>query len=205
MDQETIQLQLGPEVGAALKKDLTLRCVMKANWIRDDSRASALVISWAQSLAERLSTEVLRKVGIEPNTDFSIQLNMVIMVQRVYICYDLFLDGCDKELRDKIQEDYSVRRAIYQVSERKDAYVMSRSIQMDSYVVEEYKRLSADDKGPLPLFYYTVFPPFYDNGQRREDLQHLYHRGPLTDEEKEEMERQKHEDSDEAKKESTEN
>ncbi|KAJ5718170.1 hypothetical protein N7488_003816 [Penicillium malachiteum] len=193
MDPEDIQLQLGPE-------DLTLRCVIKANWIRDDSRASALVISWAQSRAERLSTEILQKVGTHPNTDLSIQLNMVIM----YISAMTFFS---MDVTRSFEIGY--KRAIasseksIKISERKDAYVMSRNIQMDPYVAEEYKRLSADDKRPLPLFYDTVFPPFYDNGQHREDLQRLYHRGPLTDEEKEEMERRKREAD--AKKESLEN
>ncbi|KAJ6024374.1 hypothetical protein N7540_005171 [Penicillium herquei] len=202
-DQETIQLQLSPEIGIALKKDLTLRCVIKANYPPDKSRALALVISWAHSLAEQLSTVVLQKVGIEPDTGFSIQLNLVVIVHRVYFCYETFLDRCDKELRDKIQESYSVKRAIYQISERKDVYIMSRNIRMDSYVVQEYERLSAHDKGPLPLFYDSSNPPFYDNGVRREDLQHLYHRGPLTDEEKKEMIRRKLEDD--AKKENIEN
>ncbi|KAJ5714934.1 uncharacterized protein N7483_012115 [Penicillium malachiteum] len=61
------------------------------------------------------------------------------------------------ELWDRIRESYSIKRAIYQISKTKDAYVMCRNIHMDSFVVDTFMRLSDVDKGPLPFFYDAQF------------------------------------------------
>ena len=99
-----LEVHVSPQTEAALKTDLTLRCVAQIKYRDDKSRRSAVVIPWAQSAAERLSSAAIQKVG-QQTAGFSVQLIMIQMLslgRTVYICYDLFLDECDPELRAEI-------------------------------------------------------------------------------------------------------
>lgn len=167
-----MEVQVSAQTRTALKADLTLRCLLRAKFHRDMSRRSGDVISWAQSLVERVNSAVLREVG-QQTAGFSIQMNMIQMLGApsvVYICYDLFLDECDERLRTEISESFHTKRPIHQITQKGKVYIMRRDERADARVAEQYLDMSSIDKGPRPFFSDLKHPPFYDeNGRRIED------------------------------------
>ena len=164
-----MEVQVSAQTRTALKTDLTLRCLLRANYHRDMSRHSRDVISWAQSLVERLSSAVLREVG-QQMAGFSIQMNIIQMLGTpnvVYICYDLFLDECDERLLKDISENFHMKRPIHMITQKGKLYIMRRDERMDAMVVQDYLEKSSIDKGPRPFFSDLKHPPFYDEHGRR--------------------------------------
>lgn len=164
-----MEVQVSAQTRTALNADLTLRCLLRAKFHRNMSRRSGDVISWAQSLVERLSSAVLREVG-KQTAGFSIQMNMIQMLGApsvVYICYDLFLDECDEQLRTEISQSFHMKRPIHQITQKGKVYIMRRDERADARVAEQYLDMSSIDKGPRPFFSDLKHPPFYDENGRR--------------------------------------
>ncbi|OQE16618.1 hypothetical protein PENFLA_c027G09417 [Penicillium flavigenum] len=165
---DDMEVQVAAQTRTALQTDLTLRCLLRDKY-RHKSRRSADVISWAQSHVGRLSNAVLREVG-QQTAGFSIQMNMIQMLglrDLVYICYDLFLDECDKQVRTEISESFSTERPIHQITRKGDVYIMRRDERVDGKVARQYARMRSIDKGPLPFFSDLTDPPFYNEHGRR--------------------------------------
>ncbi|KAJ5549384.1 hypothetical protein N7513_006618 [Penicillium frequentans] len=163
-----MEARVAKETLTALQTDLTLRCFLTAHFKRERSRHSEIVISWAHSRAEKISSTLLRDIG-QPTTEFSIQMNMIQMLHtstRVYICYDLFLAECDKQLRDEIHESFILKRPIHQVVKKGNVYHIAMKKGMEQLVAEQYLGMRSFDSGPLPLFSDYQNPPLYIDGRR---------------------------------------
>lgn len=164
-----LEVQVSPETRTALKTDLTLRYVIRAKYRHEKSRRSAVVIPWAQSLAERLSSAMVQEVG-QQTTGFSIQLNMIQMLglrNIVYICYDLFLDECDQDFRAEISENIHLKRPIHVIHRKNKVFIIQRDPRADAEVLQQYLDMRKADKGRRPLFSDLKHPPVFDeNGHR---------------------------------------
>ncbi|KAJ5587063.1 uncharacterized protein N7459_002828 [Penicillium hispanicum] len=165
----------------ALKADLTLRCVIRTKYHHEKSRRSAVVIPWAQSLAERLSSAIVRDT-LQQMTGFSIQLNMIQMLglrDIVYICYDLFLDECDQAIRAEICENFHLKRPIHTITRKNKLFFIQRDTRADARVLQQYLHRSSIDKGPRPFFHDAQHPPVFDgNGHRMIEWEELTDRFP---------------------------
>ncbi|KAJ5718169.1 hypothetical protein N7488_003815 [Penicillium malachiteum] len=168
------EFQVDGQTKEALKKDLTLRCLIKTKYEREKSRASAVVIAWAQSLAEALSTGIFQSVE-QSTSGFSVELTMIQMLptRKLYISFDIFLNECDKDLRSNIQNNFDLKRPVHQVTQKGTSCFVFRNPKADAEVTKEYIKFSEKDKGPRPFFSDLRHPPIYEDGVRREDLQHL--------------------------------
>lgn len=166
-----LEARVSKETLAALKTDLTLRCLLTAHFKHKTSRHSNIVIAWAHSRAEKVSRLLLCDIG-QPTTDFSIQMNIIQMLptsSKVFICYDLFLSGCDKQLRDEIHRSFTFERPVHQIVRRGDIYHITRNKELEQIVAEQYSGMRRFDLGPLPLFADYQNPPFFIDGRRVED------------------------------------
>ncbi|KAJ5714935.1 uncharacterized protein N7483_012116 [Penicillium malachiteum] len=161
--------QVDGQTKEALKADLTLWCLIKTKY-----EPSAIVIAWAQSLAETLSAGILQNVE-QQTSGFSVELNMIQMFQTrtLLISLDLFLNECDKELRSNIHNNFDLKRPVYQIAQRGTSCFVFRNPKADAEVTDEYIGFSNWDKGPRPFFSDLRNPPLYVDGTRREGLQHL--------------------------------
>lgn len=170
------EVQVSPQTQAALKTDLTLRFVIRAKYRHEKSRRSAVVIPWAQSLAERLSSAIVQESG-QQTAGFSAQLNMIQMLilrNITYICYDLFLDECDQKLRAEISEEIHLKRPIHMIRRKNKVFIIQRDPRADAEVLQEYLHRSSIDKGPRPLFSDLKHPPvFNENGHRMIEWEEL--------------------------------
>lgn len=84
-------------------------------------------------------------------------------LNRIFICYDIFLDGCEKEVRDKI--DQCVDQPIHVIYEVEDVYHL-RNPALDRPIALEYASLQQMDRGSRPYFTDSKNPPVYDEGRR---------------------------------------
>jgi hypothetical protein len=176
-----MEVQVSAQTLSAWKADLTLRCLLRAKFHRDKSRHSRDVISWAQSLVERISSAILREAG-QQTAGFSIQTNMIQMIGSpsvVYICYDLFLGECDEQLRTKVSESFHMKRPIHYIIQKGKSFFMRRDERMDERVAKQYVDMSSIDKRPRPFFSDLQNPPFYDeNGQHIENWEEAMAESP---------------------------
>lgn len=88
---------------------------------------------------------------------------------KVFICYDLFLPECDKQLQDEIRRGYTFKRPMHQIVRRGDIYHITRNKELEQVVAEQYSDMRRHDLGPLPLFSDYQSPPLYIDGRRVED------------------------------------
>jgi hypothetical protein len=95
-------------------------------------------------------------------------IQMLGLRDLIYICYDLFLDECDEQVRTEISESFSTERPIHQITRKGKVYIMRRDERLDGRVAEQYARMRSIDKGPLPFFSDLTDPPFYNDGRRIE-------------------------------------
>lgn len=176
-----MEVQISPQTQAALKTDLTLRCLIQTKYHPEKSRRSAVVIPWAQSQAERLSSAVVQDSG-QQTAGFSIQLNMIQLLDLrdiVYICYDLFLDECDAGLRAEISENFDLKRPIHMMTRKHKVFIIRRDERADARVLHQYLDMSRFDKGPRPFFSDSKHPPVFDhNGHRMIEWEELTERFP---------------------------
>lgn len=176
-----MEARVSKETLTALQTDLTLRCFLTAHFKRERSRHSENVIPWAHSRAEKVSSTLLHDIG-QPTTEFSIQVNIIQMLNsstRVYICYDLFLAECDKQLRDEIHGSFTLKRPIHEVVKRGNVYHIAMKKGMEQIVAEQYLGMRSFDLGPLPLFSDLQNPPLYIEGRCVEDCrQQVEEHGP---------------------------
>ncbi|KAJ5102053.1 hypothetical protein NUU61_004275 [Penicillium alfredii] len=159
-----MEVQISTETRAALKADLTLRCVLRAKFRHDRSRRSADVIPWAQSRVVRLSSAVIQEVG-QQTAGFS----------------------CDQRLTTEISESFHLKRPIHLITQKGSGYIMRRDKRADARVAEQYLDMSSIDKGPRAFFSDLKHPPFYDkNGRRMENWEEVMADSPEGSEPEEE-------------------
>ncbi|KAJ5712803.1 hypothetical protein N7493_009271 [Penicillium malachiteum] len=142
-----LDIQVDGQTKEALKTDLTLRCLIKTKYERDKSRASAVVIAWAQFLAERLSTNILQNVE-QQTSGFSVELDMiqVLRTRSLFISFDIFLDECDKNLRSNIQNSFDLKRPVFQIVQKGTSCFVFRNPKADAEVTKEYTGFSEKNK-----------------------------------------------------------
>ncbi|KAH8428168.1 uncharacterized protein LDX57_005873 [Aspergillus melleus] len=148
-----LEIQVSPETEAALKTNLTLRCVV---------------------------TAAIQKIG-QQTAGFSVQLIVIQMVgvrRIVDICYDLFLDECDPGLRAEISGKFDEKCPIHFITRKHKVFLMRRDPRVDAQAFEQYLQLSSSDKGPWPLFYDMRHPPFYEGGRRLIEYEELTSSSP---------------------------
>jgi len=162
------EVRVAAETRATLAADLTMRCLLKTKYDRD-SRHSKVAIAWAQSRAEKLSRAMLEHIG-QQTAGFSIQLNIIELLDRhkALICYDLFLEECEKHVRSEISR--SLDRPVYIATRRGKVFYIQRSDRrVEQKVAERYGTIEKADKGPRPFFVDLMNPPIYDEGVRVEN------------------------------------
>ncbi|KAJ5151730.1 hypothetical protein N7492_010025 [Penicillium capsulatum] len=174
-------VQISPQTQEALKTDRTLRCLIQTKYRPEKPRRSAVVIPWAQSLAEKLSKAIVGDAGQE-TTGFSVQLNTIQMLDFrdiVYICHDVFLDDCDRGLRAEISENIHLKRPIHMITRKNKVFFIRRDERADARVHQQYMQRSSIDKGPRPFFHDSRHPPVFDeNGRRLVEWEELTERHP---------------------------
>lgn len=155
---------------AALEQDGSLRCLLEIKYKHRD-RHSVPATAWARRKAEVVSRGLLKGAGLEAEADDStVSLNLVTLGEHhhsSYICFDLYLNRCSSEARDKI--DRSTRQPIHIISKRGDVLIARRDPRLDPTVAQRYENFQEQDKGPRPYFSDSANPPLYDMGQRVEE------------------------------------
>lgn len=153
----------------ALEQDGSLRCLLEIKYKHRD-RHSVPATAWARRKAEVVSRGLLKGAGLEAEADDStVSLNLVTLGEHYhssYICFDLYLNKCSSEARDKI--DQSTRQPIHIISKRGDVLIARRDPRLDPTVARRYENFQELDKGPRPYFSDSAIPPLYDMGQRVE-------------------------------------
>jgi hypothetical protein len=168
-----MQLKVAPESYTALKANGTLRCLFETKYTRS-SRHSSVAIALAYDLVKEFTDALLAHIaqteaGANTNLTADLKLNVVTLRRgkRIFICYDMFLEGCKKEVRDKV--DQLVHQPIHVIYEAGNVYYLRRNPALDGQVAQEYANLQQADKGPRPYFTDSKNPPVYDEGERIED------------------------------------
>ncbi|KAI1495888.1 hypothetical protein F5X99DRAFT_422567 [Biscogniauxia marginata] len=151
-----MQLDIAPESYAALKANGTLRCLFETKYT-PSSRHSAVAIALAQA----------RPANATPTADLGLNAVTLSRGKRFIVCYDMFLEGCEKEVRDRV--DQSVDQPVHAIYRSGDIYYLRRNEALDRRVAQEYAHLRQVDKGPRPYFTDSKNPPVYDEGERIED------------------------------------
>lgn len=146
----------------ALEQHGTLRCLLKIRYKHRD-RHSVPAIAWAKRKADEVSNELLKAAGLEAEADsLTICVNLVSLGEHrhsSYVCWDLYLEKCTSETRDRI--DQSTQQPIHIISKRGDVLIARRAPKMDSYVATSYAESREIDSGPRPYFRDDANPPIY--------------------------------------------
>jgi hypothetical protein len=171
-----MQLNVAPESYATLKANGTLRCLFETKYI-PTSRHSSVAIALAHDLVKEFTDALLahiaqteaeaRPANANPTADLKPNVVTLLRGKRFLICYDMFLEGCKEEVRDKV--DQCVDQPIHVIYKPRDIYYLRRNAALDRQVAEEYARLKQIDKGPQPYFTDSKNPPVYDEGKRIDD------------------------------------
>lgn len=146
------------------------------------SRHSSVAIALGHSLVNEFTDALLAHIaqtetGAIPasaNLTADVKLNAVTLHRRkrIFICYDMFLQGCEEEVRDKV--DQCVDQLIHAIYKVESVYHLVRNPALDRQVAREYANLRRVDKGQRPYFTDSKNPPLYDGGERVEDPDRLY-------------------------------
>ena len=164
---DMLEVSVTSEARAALAADLAMRFLLKVKYSDRDSRHSKVAIAWAESRTDQLTRAMLEQMGQE-TAGFTIQLNIVELIPRyALVCYDVYLQGCDKDLRSEI--DKSLERPVYMITRRAKVFYVRRSDKMvESRLASRWRHTGERDKGPRPFFVDLENPPIYDGGVRLE-------------------------------------
>jgi hypothetical protein len=157
------KVQIDSESRIALKTDSTLRCFYKARFTLD-SRLSRPVTAWADSLVETFCRALLQSIGGEAATVDKRLLMLQVHERHILICFDLFLEECDAQLRKEVEQ--SNKRPIYAISQKANVYRVRRWKVADKHVAAEFTRIQCHDKGERPYSSDAMNPPVYENGVR---------------------------------------
>ncbi len=157
------KVQIDSESRTALKTDSTLRCLYKARFTLD-SRLSRPVTAWAGSLVETFCRALLQSIGGEAATVDKRLLMLQVHQHHILICFDLFLEECDAQLRKEVEQ--SNKRPIYAISQKANVYRVRRWKAADKHVAAEFTSIQCHDKGERPYFSDVMNPPVYENGVR---------------------------------------
>jgi len=112
------------------------------------------------------------EAGADLKADLKLNVVTLRRGERFFICYDMFLEGCKEEVRDKV--DQCVDQPIHVIYKAGDVYRLMRNPALDRRLAQEYANLQQVDKGPRPYFTDSKNPPVYDEGERIEDEDGLY-------------------------------
>ncbi|GAB7337491.1 hypothetical protein MBLNU457_g2820t1 [Dothideomycetes sp. NU457] len=155
-----MKIQLDAATQAMLDGHSTIRCVCQARY--KGARNSDSVIDWAaRKIVNRFNAALAAHLE-RPTTSIDFQLNCILLSSnRAFICYDVFLEGCDTALRAEI--DSSSSRPIHYVEKRGDVCYVRRHPASDVYVATRYADMRTDDHGPRPYFMDEDDPPVYQN------------------------------------------
>jgi len=171
-----MHLNIAPESYAALKANGTLRCLFETKYT-PSSRHSSVAISLAHDLVKEFTDALLahiaqtearaRPANANPTADLKLNVVTLRRGTRFFICYDMFLKGCEEEVRDNVDE--CVDQPIHVIYKAGHVYHLRRNPALDRRVAQEYANLQQVDKGPRPYFTDSKNPPVYDEGERIED------------------------------------
>lgn len=169
----TRNYHFAPETCKALETNLTIRIVLKAKY-KLESRHSSRAIDWAEAhVAPHVARGLMREIGIEEDA-FQIQVKMINLLKekaRAYICFDIFLNTCDEEKREKTTN--SNNEPIHYMFYEGGDYYSRRAPNLDDYTRASFEECKSFDKGPEPYFSDLQNPPLYVNGIRREKPEHV--------------------------------
>jgi hypothetical protein len=153
--------QIDSESCTALKKDSTLRCLYKARFTLDSS-LSEPVTTWAGSLVEMFCRALLQSIGREAAIIDKRILMLQVLRRHIFICFDLFLEECDAQLRKEVEQ--SNKRPIYAISQKANVYRVRRWKVADEPVAAEFTSMQGLDKGERSHFSDAMYPPVYGDG-----------------------------------------
>ena len=90
-----------------------------------------------------------------------------LLEHRILICFDLFLEGCDAQLRKEVEQSHE--RPIYKISQKDNVYRVRRWKAADRRVAVKYTMVQESEyKGKPPYFTDGENPPVYVRGVRLE-------------------------------------
>jgi hypothetical protein len=156
----------------ASETDSTLRFIYYGRFTLD-SRMSSPVIAWADNLVEKFCTALLQSEsgktaggGAAASVDKRL---LIVELKRhhIFICFDLFLEKCDAQLRKEAEKIH--KRPVYRISQKGNVYFVRRWKAGDRYVVEDYRLLQKREyEGKPPYFVDIENPHGYVGGIRFE-------------------------------------
>ena len=110
-----------------------------------DSRLSGPVTAWAGSLVEKFCRALLESIGGGAATIDKRLLMLQVHQRHILICFDLFLEECDTQLRKEVEQ--SNKRPIYVISQKANVYRVRRWKMADNPVAAEFTSIQCFDKG----------------------------------------------------------
>lgn len=143
-DISEMEVRVNPRTREALQNDGTLRCLLPIRYTQDDHKPEA-VIPWARSKATEVSRNLLQGAGLGAETaTFTVDLNGYMLRERhrrSYICYDIFLERCSREVRDKIEG--TTRQPIHVITNRGNVLIARREPNCDNKVAHYFEMVRA--------------------------------------------------------------
>jgi hypothetical protein len=177
------KVKIDTESCTALKTDCTLRFLYDGRFTLD-SRLSRPTIALADNLVETFCSALLQRISEKAASGeaasgeaasgeaasgeaasgeatsgeaaiFDKRLLIVHLIEHsILICFDLFLEGCDAQLRKKVEQSHE--RPIYKISHKDNVYRVRRWKAADRHVAARYKMVQEDE--------YTAKPPYFIDG-----------------------------------------
>ena len=148
-----ITIEIDQESREALQTNLTVRFLLHVKKTLD-YRDMDRNIAWAGTLVQEINAAILKAIDLEAKSSTH-QLNQITLFGEesvdVYICYDIFIDGCDEARKAYIDQTVE-EQPIHSIEEESGAYHVSRAEWRDGPIAKEYERLKQKLMGRRPFY-----------------------------------------------------
>lgn len=167
-----MEVRVEQKTTVTLLQEGSLRCLLETRYEHNDlDRQIVPVMAWARREAGKASQNLLKGAGLDTETgNFTFVLNGIKLgIDRghSYVCFDLHLDKCSFEARERI--DQSTQQPIHLITRRGDISIARRAPKCDTKVasfLEQFVRHY--DHIPRPFFQDAKYPPLHYYRKRME-------------------------------------
>lgn len=147
-----------------LEQEGSLRCLLEIRYGHNHDRKIVPVIAWARREAGKVSQNLLKGAGLDVETgNFTFVLNGIKLGtdrRHSYICFDLHLDRCSYEARERI--DQSIQEPVHLITRRGDISIARRAPKCDTKVASFMKQFQRHQNHiPRPFFQDAKYSPLY--------------------------------------------
>lgn len=158
------EVRVEQKTTVTLEQEGSLRCLLEIMYGHNHDRQIVPVVAWARREAGKVSQNLLKGAGLDVETgNFTFVLNGIKLGtdrRHSYICFDLHLDRCSYEARERI--DQSTQEPIHLITRRGDISIARRAPKCDTKVasfLEQFQR--HHNHIPRPFFQDAKYPPLY--------------------------------------------